>query len=106
MFNKKLKEYKEKQVELETKMEQNRGADKSFYLTANTALNLAKKVYEIFQISEVEEKRQLLNFLLHNPQLKGEKLIFTLKKPFDTILQVSKRSNLLRWQDSNLRPSP
>jgi len=75
------------------------GADESFYLTANTVLNLAKKAYEIFQISEVEEKRQLLNFLLQNPQLKGEKLIFTLKKPFDTILQVSKRSNLLRLMD-------
>jgi len=63
MFNKKLKEYKEKQVELETKMEQYTGADKSFYLTANTVLNLPKKAYEIFQISEVEEKQQLLNFL-------------------------------------------
>jgi len=56
IFNKKLKEYKEKQAELEAKMEQYTDADENFYLTANVVLNLAKKAYEIFQSSEIEEK--------------------------------------------------
>ncbi len=50
-------------------------ADENYYITANMVLNLAKKAYEIFQSSEVEEKMQLLNFLLRNLQLNGEKLI-------------------------------
>jgi len=97
MFDKKLKEYKEKQVELEAKMQNYTKADENYYLTANMVLNLAKKAYEIFQSSEVEEKRQLLNFLLQNLTLDGKKLNFELKTPFDTVLQSSKCSNLLRW---------
>ena len=38
-----------------------------------------------------------LNFLLQNLQLKDKKLIFTLKTPFDTVLQASKKCfDLLR----------
>lgn len=103
MFNKKLTEYKEKQAEINEKMQQYTDADESFYLTANMVLNLAKRALEIFQSSEITEKRQLLNFLLQNCRLEGKKLIFELKTPFDTVLQASKCSNLLRGQDSNLQ---
>jgi len=96
MFNKKLKEYKEKQAGLETKMQSYTDADENFYLTANMTLNIAKMAYEIFQSSELEEKRQLLNFLLQNLKLQGKKLSFELKTPFDTVLQANKCSNLLR----------
>jgi len=71
-------------------------ADENYCITANMVLNLTKKAYEIFQSSEVEEKRQLLNFLLQNLQLKGEKLMFKMKTPFDTVLQASKCSTVLR----------
>ena len=91
MFNKKLKEYKEKQSELNEEMQRYTDADKNYYITANTVLNLAKKTYEIFQISEVEEKRQLLNFLLQNLHLNGERLMFKMKTPFDTVLRVSNK---------------
>jgi hypothetical protein len=56
-------------------------------------LSLAQKAYEIFQSSEVTEKRQLLNFLLQNPELNDRKLVFKLKTPFDTVLQANKCSN-------------
>jgi len=64
MFNKKLKEYKEKQAEINEKMQRYTDADENFYLTANMVLNLAKRALEIFKRSEITEKRQLLNFLL------------------------------------------
>jgi len=66
MFNKKLKEYKEKQAEITEKIQRYTDADENFYLTANMVLNLAKNAQEIFKSSKVEEKRQLLNFLLQN----------------------------------------
>ena len=95
MFNKKLKEYKEKQAGLEAKMQSYTDADENYYLTANITLNLAKKAYEVFQSSEIEEKRQLLNFLLQNLKLQGKNLVFELKTLFDTVLQANKCSNLL-----------
>jgi len=96
MFNKKLKEWKEKQAEIREEMERYDQADEKFYLTANIVLNLAQKALEIFKSSEVSEKRQLLNFLLQNLKLQGKKLLFELKTPFNTVLQASKCSNLLR----------
>ncbi len=66
MFKKRLKEYKEKQAELEAGMIRHTDADKNFYLTTNMVLNLAKKAHEVFQGSEVSEKQQLLNSLLQN----------------------------------------
>jgi len=100
MFNKKLKEYKEKQAELEAEMARYTNADENYYITANTVLNLAKRAYEIFKSSEVAEKRQLLNFLLQNLELKGRKLMFTMKTPFDTVLSANRCSNWLPgWDD-------
>ncbi len=105
MFNKKLKEYKERQAEINEEIQRYTDADESYYITANTVLNLTKRAYEIFESSEVNEKRQLLNFLLQNLQLRGKKLEFTLKKPFDAILEANKCSTVLRGQDSNLQPT-
>jgi len=96
MFNKKLKEYKERQAEINEEIQRYTDADENYYITANTVLKLAQKAYEIFQSSEISEKRQLLNFLLQNLQLKGKKLMFTLKTPFDTVLEASRCSTLLR----------
>lgn len=96
MFNKKLKEYKEKQAELNEEIQRYTDADENYYITANTVLNLAKRAYKIFESSEVAEKRQLLNFLLQNLQLKGRKLVFTLKTPFDTVLKAGRFTTLLR----------
>ena len=106
MFNKKLKEYKEKQEEINEEIERYTQADEKFYLTANTVLKLAQKALEIFESSEISEKRQLLNFLLQNLKLQGKKLTFELKTPFDTVLQANKCSEMLRGQDSNLQQTP
>jgi len=99
MFNKKLKEYKEKQAELNEEIQRYTNADENYYITANTVLTLAKRAYKIFQSSEVAEKQQLLNFLLQNLELKGRKLLFELKTPFDTVLQANKCSTVLRTLD-------
>jgi site-specific DNA recombinase len=101
MFNKKLKEYKEKQAELNEQIQRYTDADENYYITANTVFSLAKRAYELFKASEVSEKRQLLNFLLQNPKLQGKKLQFELKTPFDRVLQANKCSNMLRGPDSN-----
>lgn len=96
MFNKKLKEYKERQAEINEEVQRHTDADENYYITANTVLNLAQKAYEVFESSEVSGKRQLLNFLLQNLKLQGKNLLFELKTPFDTVLQANKCSKMLR----------
>lgn len=94
-FNTKLKEYTEKQNDINQRLENYINANESFYITAEAVLNLAKKAREIFDNSEPQEKRRLLNFLLQNCELDEKNLKFELKTPFDTVLQASKCSSLL-----------
>jgi len=101
MYDKKLKEYKEKQEDLLLQMKEHSKADENFYITATTVLDLASRALEIFESSEVTEKRALLNFLLQNPVLSGRKLLFKLKSPFDAIAQYGKTQDWLPGQDSN-----
>ena len=52
MYDKKLKEYKEKQQDLFIQMEEHGKADEDFYLTASKVLDLASRALEIFESSE------------------------------------------------------
>ncbi len=105
MFDEKLKEYKKRQSEIETEMSMHTEADESFYLTANTVLNLAKRAGEIFESSKVDEKRQLLNLLLQNLELKEKKLVFMAREPFNTMLKFNERPIGQGRQESNPQPS-
>jgi hypothetical protein len=55
-------------------MKQYDNANNSFYITANTIFSLAQRAEEIFESSEPEEKRQLLNFLFLNLKMDGKNL--------------------------------
>ena len=95
MYDNKLKEYKEKQQGLFIQIEEHSRVDEDFYLTAPRVLGLASRALEIFESSEVTEKRTLLNFLLQNPVLSGRNLLFKLKSPFDVIAQCGKTQDWL-----------
>src|SRR5580700_2397148 len=86
MYDSFLREYKEKQAELLSQMQSHSDADEQFYLTANMTLNIAKRAKEIFVSSEVDEKRQFLGFLLQNCELNEKKLDFTMRSPFNLLL--------------------
>ncbi len=64
-------------------------ADKASLITVKTMLDLAKRAKEIYEISKVEEKRQILNFLFSNLEMKDKKAILTLREPFDRLVAVS-----------------
>jgi site-specific DNA recombinase len=88
-FQKKLKEYKDREFAIIQEMESHAKADETFHVTANMVLSLAKRSREIFESSEVEEKRQLLNFVFQNLELKEKKLSVTLREPFKMIKDAS-----------------
>jgi len=95
LYEKKLKEYKEKQRDILIQIEDHTKADEDFYITAPKILNLANKALEIFESSEVNEKRALINLLLQNPLLSGRKLLFTLRSPFYMIAKCGQIENWL-----------
>lgn len=103
LYDKKLKEYKEKQQDIMDEMQKHNKADESYYITVNKVLSLAQRAYEIFESSEIEEKRQLLNFVLQNLELKERKLMFKTKTPFDTVLFANKCSKVGGYRELNPR---
>ena len=66
-------------------------ADKNYYLTAEYLLKLASKAKELFESSEMQEKRLLLKLTLQNLELEGKKVRFTYQKPFNEIADYASR---------------
>jgi site-specific DNA recombinase len=67
-------------------------ADQNFYITANMVMNLSACAKEIFESSEVDEKRQLLNFVFQNLKLDGKNLSIDACELFITLVDYKKSS--------------
>lgn len=103
IYEKKLNEYKKRQQEITSLMAAHVDADKASLITVKTVLDLAKRAKEIYESSKVEEKRQLLNFLFSNLEMKDKKAILTLREPFDKLVAVSDHPMCRKRWDSNPR---
>jgi hypothetical protein len=89
IYEQKLKEYKTRQLELTSQMSAHVDADKASLITVKTVLDLAKRAKAIYESSKVDEKRQILNFLFSNLEMRDKKAIITLREPFDKLVAVS-----------------
>ncbi len=94
-YDKKVKEYDSEKQDLMIQYEEHNKADINFYITASRVLDLSNRAWEIFQSSEPEEKTQLLKFVLKNLELRGRKLVYELKNPFQGIVEYQKTGNWL-----------
>ena len=106
------KEYREKRKQLEEKrakvtqeLESNDRADSNFAKGLNTILQLASKAGTIFRGSTISEKRELINLVFWNLELKGQTLVYTLHSPFDMFMKSAKNGEWWAWQDLNPRPN-
>lgn len=95
-YDKKLQELKDKQYKLNLEPEEHTKADHKYYIQVSTILNLTKRLKDIFESSELKEKRAILNYLLQNPTVSSKKLDFTLRKPYNLLLELSGCPNWLR----------
>jgi hypothetical protein len=86
---------KQRQHKLTDRLNRITKANEDYSITLIALLNLCSRAPELFKSSKVEQKRQLINFLLSNLQLRGKKLKYTLKKPFDVLVDLGYRSNWL-----------
>jgi len=70
-------------------------ADEEYYLTSEYILKLASKASELFESSELQERRLLMKMTLQNLVLDGKKARFDWIKPFDAIALHASRSSWL-----------
>ncbi|HCR86513.1 MAG TPA: hypothetical protein DIV86_07550 [Alphaproteobacteria bacterium] len=54
----------------------------------STLLTLVSKASELFEKANIEQKRKLIRFLFPNLKVTGEKLEYSLKKPFDLLINL------------------
>lgn len=73
-------------------------AEDNYYISAKYLLELANRASELFESSEVEERRQLIKLVLSNLRVEGDLVRYDAIKPFDTILNYDHRTTWLpRW---------
>jgi len=85
-------------------MQRHEVADKDFHVTANTVLKLASQARSLFESSEVDEKRQLLNFVFQNLRLNEKTLLINTHEPFTAMSTYKQCPFSWRWRESNSRP--
>ena len=100
-YDKKQRELMDKQNLLNIELEEHTGADHDYKIHVDTVFNLARNMKDIFDSSEPIEKRAFLNFMLQNPTVSGKNIEFTLRKPFNLILELAYNPTGLRELDSN-----
>jgi len=72
------------------RIEQHLKGEGEYSTTWQSLMSVASRAAEIFERSKIEQKRQLIAFVFSNLVLKGRKLEFSLRSPFD--LMVNRRS--------------
>ncbi len=101
LYIQKVREYKGRQMEIVDEMKGHEKADEAFYVTANMVMNLEARARGIFESSEVDEKRQILNLVFQNLKLDGEKLLVDMHEPFSIITGCKEHPDSWRWRESN-----
>lgn len=92
IFERMVKKIEKRQKELLDDLKDHSAGDKAFVIGASYLLDVCSRAVELFdaESTKVEQKRYLIDFILSNASLDGEKLLFTLKEPFEAVIAVSK----------------
>ena len=82
-------------------MENHNNADDNFMECLITLLKLAFKAGETFKGSTISEKRDLINMVFWNLELKGYRLVYSLRPPFDAFVKTAKNGEWYPRPDLN-----
>ncbi len=107
LFERMVKKIEKRQKELLDDLQDHSAGDKAFVIGASYLLDICSRAVELFdaESTKVEQKRYLIDFILSNATLDGEKLQFTLKEPFEAVIALSKTGKWYARTDSNRRPT-
>jgi hypothetical protein len=61
-------------------------------------ISVASRAGDLFERSKIEQKRELLAFVFSNLCLKGKKLEFSLRSPFDLMTNRTNHTSWLAFQ--------
>ena len=95
IYDKKHQEYNDRLQLLNIELEEHTKADYDYQTTVAVVISLARRAKQIFESSEPEEKRTFLNYLLQNPTVNAKKLEFTIRTPFNLVLELAHRPTVL-----------
>ena len=95
IYDIKVQELKQRQVEILKQMELHERADENYYIQLGRLLELASRAHELFTRSKVGQKRRLLQSLLSNLTLSGKKLSISWQEPYNLIFEHASRSQWL-----------
>lgn len=89
IFAKKDREIKEEIANLKTDIAMNDIADEKFKTLVITVMEFATEAHELFLYANVSEKRSLIDFVFSDITLTGKTLEYTLRKPFDLMVDLA-----------------
>lgn len=93
-FEAKKRKLKDRQYEIDELVRSYDEADDIFTKRLIDLLNMASGALERFRGSNIAEKREILNFVFLNLKLKGKKLEYTMRCPFDAF---SECDDIEKW---------
>ena len=105
VYDKKHQEFNDKLQLLNIENQEHTKADYDYQTTVATVVSLARRAKAIFESSEPADQRVFLNYILQNPTVNEKTLGFTLRSPFNLVLELADSPIGCPRQDSNLRPS-
>jgi len=87
--------FRDKIAEIDARLALLQDAEDNYYITVKYLLDIAKRAYDLFVRSEVEEKRQIIKLVLPNLRMDGKILRFEAQKPFDSLLVFADSQEML-----------
>lgn len=90
------------------RIEQHQQADGDYRTTLESLISVASCAADIFERSKIDDQRQLIAFVFSNLRLRGKKLEFALRSPFDLMVNPPTYASWLCSQsstNSSLRPN-
>ena len=100
-YDKKARELKARQTEIAMRIEQHQDGEGHFRTTLESLISVASRAADIFERSKTDEKRQLIAFVFSNLKLRGKKLEYALRSPFDLMVDRRSYASWLGNLDSN-----
>jgi len=94
-YDGKARQLKERQTEIALRIEQHRKGEGDYRTTLEALISVASRAAELFERSKTEQKRELLAFVFSNLRLRGKKLEFSLRSPFDLMVNRADHSSWL-----------
>ena len=94
-YHKKARELKERQTEITLRIEQHQKGKTDYCTTLETLISVASRAADLLERSKTEQKRELLAFVFSNLHLRGKKLEFSLRSPFDLMVNRADHASWL-----------